>query len=121
MSLNYSLITIQEFLEKKGYSRIERGLVVFGGKNNGTVDLKATKEDMTKSIIIEIKDNPVHIIDLSHFLSIKRNIEAHNPGEQLIFYLLTTDKETSRQLKDIAKTKGIIIINIDEFLNMKTI
>ena len=121
MSSDYKLITkIEESLKEKGYTKIDRGLIVFGGKNNGTVDLKASKEDKTESIIIEIKSNPIHILDLSHFLMIKKNIESRKElQERLIFYLLTNERPINSALITIAKGRGIEIINIDEFISKK--
>ena len=122
-SYNRSSHKIENFLIDKGYPDINRGLVVFGGENNGTVDLKASKKDMSKSIIIEIKNNPIHVIDLSRFLSIKRNIESHSrrEHEKLVFYLLTVEKDISNSLKQLAKEKDIIVLNIDNFLDKKDI
>lgn len=119
MSLDYNLMKrIEESLIDKGYPILDKGLVVFGGKNNGTVDLKASNKDNSKSIIIEIKSNPIHLIDLSHFLILKRNIEMHNLNrkEKLLFYLITSENDTDKILKEIANEKGIIIENINNFL-----
>jgi len=119
MSSDYNLLKqIEESVISRGYPIVNRGLIVFGGKNNGTVDLKASNQDSTKSIIIEIKSSPVHLIDLSQFLSLKRNIETHNTNkrEELAFYLITSEVNISPTIRQLAKSKGIIVENIIEFL-----
>ncbi|MCK5042409.1 MAG: hypothetical protein KAR51_00125 [Candidatus Aenigmarchaeota archaeon] len=112
------LYKLENFLTSKGYTDIDKGLVVYGGKNNGTVDLKATNPTNKKSIIIEIKNNPLHLIDLSRYLVLKENIEKHNESkdEKLKFFLLTCEHEISSELKKLGKSKEVIIENLKEFI-----
>lgn len=107
---------LEEFLIRQGYTKRDKGLVVYGGKNNGTVDLMATNETTKRSIVIEIKNNPIHLIDLAHYLALKRNIEAHHKEDGLKFFLLSCEHEISPALKKLAKEKGIGIENLNEFI-----
>lgn len=121
MSLNFEYSKVENFLIRKGYTLIDRGLIVFGGRDNGTVDLKATNDIKKESIIIELKNNPIHLFDISRYLNLKRNIESHLKTEKLTFYLLTTDEFISPNLKKIAKEKGIIVEGFNEFINKEFI
>jgi hypothetical protein len=107
---------LEEFLIKKGYTKLDRGLIVYGGKNNGTVDLKATNETSNESIIIEIKNNPIHLIDLSSYLELKRNVQAHESQEKLKFFLITCEYDISSEIKKLAKKEEIIVENLTEFV-----
>ncbi|MFX1589217.1 MAG: hypothetical protein ACFFC1_13770 [Promethearchaeota archaeon] len=113
---------LENFLILKGYTEREKGLIVYGGKNNGTVDLKATNSETGESIIVEIKNNPIHLIDLSHYLSLKRNIESHNTmkGKKLKFFLLSCEHDISPGIKKIAKNYGIIVENLNEFIKRES-
>lgn len=113
---------LEDFLILKGYTDIDRGgLIVLGGENNGTVDFKATNESTGISIIIEIKSNPIHLIDLSHYLTLKDNIESKIDKGKLKFFLLTCEKNISSEIKKIAKNRGIIIDNIETFVERKSL
>ncbi|MCK5449958.1 DUF91 domain-containing protein [Candidatus Pacearchaeota archaeon] len=108
---------IRQSLIGKGYTQIERGLVVFGGKDNGTVDLMATNTDKKESIIIEIKNNPIDLLDLSQYIRLKRNIEAHKGDLGILkFYIISCRQETSESIKKMAKDRGIIIDKIEKFI-----
>ena len=109
---------IKKSLIDKGYTQIERGLVVFGGKDNGTVDLMATNTDNGESIIIEIKNNPIDLLDLSQYLRLKRNIETHK-GKlgNLKFYMISCRYETSDKIKELGEERKVIIENFEGFIN----
>lgn len=112
---------LENFLVLKGYTKRDKGLIVYGGKNNGTVDLKATNEDTGESIIIEIKNNPIHLIDLSHYLALKKNIESNDmmKNKNLKFFLLTCEDDISPSIKKISKEKEIIVENLNKFLKRR--
>jgi len=110
---------LENFLIKKGYTKRQKGLVAYGGKNNGTVDLMATNEKNGKSIIIEIKNNPIHLIDLSHYLSLMKNIKEQCKKKDIKFFLLTCEYEISPIIKKMGKDRGVIIENINEFISRK--
>lgn len=110
---------LEDFLIKSGYTKRDRGLIVYGGKNNGTVDLLATNEQTGESIVVEIKNNPIHLIDLSHYLALKINVESHNNNRNMKFFLLTCESDISPSIKKIAKEKGITVENVNEFILRK--
>lgn len=107
---------IKDKLIRSGYGSIERGLVVFGGKDNGTVDLKATN-NKEESIVIEIKNHPVHLLDLSHFLTLKKNIESKLQNKKMKFILITCEQKVSKPIIEIAESKGIEIQSFEEFID----
>jgi hypothetical protein len=109
---------IKEKLTREGYNEVERGLVVYGGKDNGTVDLMATNEDK-ESVVIEIKNHPIHLIDLSHFLTLKKNIENKITREKIQFFLITCEENISSPLKEIANSKEIKIEKFQDFMNRR--
>ena len=108
---------IEEKLSENGYTKIDRGLVVFGGRNNGTVDIKATNPRTKKAIILEIKSAPLHVYDVAQFIALKNNIERHKKsGEKIKYFILATEKEVFSPLINMAKEKNIQIVNINNFL-----
>lgn len=116
------IIELKKFLMDRGYPNIETDLIVYGGKNNGTVDLKASKENFDESIIIEIMDSPVQLIDLSRYLELKRSIERNKKrNETMKFYLLTCEHTPHNEMTRIAEERGIIIENFEEFIKKKNI
>ena len=119
MSLDSNIYNkIKKFLIDKGFTDTERGLIVYGGKDNGTVDLKATNSLTGQAIIIEIQTPPVHLVDLSQYATLKKNLLSQKSfsQEETKFFLLIDGEEANNHLKQLAETKEIVLEPVNDFL-----
>ena len=110
-------------LNRLGYIKSKSGLVTYGGKDNGTIDLLATNNNNTKSVIIELKQYSPHLLDLSQFISLKNNVLKDDKlkEQELLFYLIVCDGEVGSRLKELGKKEDISIEEFHDFLNKETI